>query len=172
MLFSFFSLCGLKPFLREKLSSSTKTVIPAVEPRFGKRAEAKTVHNEARLVSNSQDTDTLQASNANQTTSISKAHGKCCFLSLCGLKPSSCEKLSSSTKTVIPAGEPQFGKRAEAKTVRNEERLLSKGKDTNTLQANNANRTCSTSKAHGKWCFLSFLFLSIESLVWKTVQLN
>ena len=76
------------------------------------------------------------------------------------------------TKAVIPAGELRFGRRAEAETVRNEERLVSKGKDTNILQANNANRTGSTSKAHGKWCFLSFLLLSIESLVWKTVQLN
>lgn len=34
-----------------------------------------------RLVSNSQDTDTLQANDTNQTTSTSKAHGKLCFLS-------------------------------------------------------------------------------------------
>lgn len=76
------------------------------------------------------------------------------------------------TKTVIPADEPQFEGRAEAETVRNKERLVSKGQDTDILQASNANRTRSTGRAHGKWCFLSFLVLSIEFLVWKTAQLN
>lgn len=74
----FLSFCDLESSLCEKLFSSTKTktVIPVGEPQFGKRAEAKTAQSEARLVSNSQDTDTLQASDANQTTSTSKAHGK------------------------------------------------------------------------------------------------
>lgn len=35
-----------------------------------------------RLVSKGQDVDTLQDNDAYQTTSISKAPGKCCFLSL------------------------------------------------------------------------------------------
>lgn len=60
------------------------------------------------------------------------------------------------TKAVIPAGELRFGRRAEAENVRNEERLVFKGKDTDTLEANNSNRTTRTSKAHGKRCFLLF----------------
>lgn len=54
------------------------------------------MRNEERLVSNRQDTDTLQANNSTQTTRTSKAHGKRSFLSLfpsC-LKPSLCGKLS------------------------------------------------------------------------------
>lgn len=39
-------------------------------------------------------------------------------------KPSLCGKLSSLTKTVSPAGEPQFRGRAETKTVRSEERPM------------------------------------------------
>lgn len=81
------------------------------------------------------------------------------LLSFCDLKPCLRKQLSSSTKAkaVLLAGEPPFGNRAEAKTVRNEEKLAFKGEDRDILQANKADRTRRTSKAHGKWCFLSFL---------------
>lgn len=104
----------------------TKTVSSAGKPRFGGRVEVKIVRNEEKLVSKSQDTDTLEANKSNRTTRTSKAHSKHCFLSFfpCCLKPSLCGKLSSLTKTVSPAGEPQFELRAEAETVPNEERPM------------------------------------------------
>ncbi len=117
------------------------------------------MRNEERLLSKSQDTDTLEANDSNRTTRTSKAHGKRCFLSFspCCLKPSFCGKLSSLTKTVSSAGEPQLGGRAEVKTVRNEERQpVSKSQDTDILQASNSNRAIRTGEAHGKRCFISF----------------